>query len=330
MRKRPRWLLFFSLCGSIHVAAQSPAMPAPAARANNQPAQAATHAATSLTRKQAENLALKNNPQIMLGRLRALEAGQFVRAQQSAFLPFANLSVTAADASNNARIAAGGLNNPVIFERAATGAMVSQLITDFGRTSNLVASAKYSAKAEQENSAATTAQIIIAVDQAFYNGLEARALLQVAEQTVDARQLVVDKISALTQAKLKSDLDLSFVNVDLARAKLLQLEARNNYQAALAILSAILGYQDEQDFELLESTNEVEQPESDVTPLILSALRLRPEVLALQNEVDSAEKLDHAEHDLWRPTVSALGAVGVAPVRDDHLPNWYGAAGINV
>jgi outer membrane protein len=204
------------------------------------------------------------------------------------------------------------------------------LITDFGRTPNLVSSAKSAAKAEDENSAANTAQIIMAVDQAYYNALETRALLEVAQQTVDDRQLMVNKVSALTQAKLKSELDLSFANVDLARAKLLQLETRNNADASLAVLSAILGYPDQQNFDLVESSREPEQPEPDVTPLIMAAMRHRPEVLALQDQVDAAEKFGHAEHDLWRPTVSALGMVGVAPVRNENLPNWYGAVGVNV
>jgi outer membrane protein len=50
----------------------------------------------------------------------------------------------------------------------------------------------------------------------------------------------------------------------------------------------------------------------------------------LQFSVESAQKNSNAEHDLWRPTVSALGVVGEAPVRDDHIPNWYGAVGVNI
>jgi outer membrane protein len=283
-------------------------------------AQDAVPAGTSLTRREAEALALKKNPQITTGKLRALVAGQYVREQRAALLPTAYLSLPGATASDGARISAGALNNPIIYPRAATGATVSQLITDFGRTTNLVSSAESSAKAEEENSAATTAQIVLAVDQAFYNGLETQALPQVAQQTIDARQLIVNQINALTQAKLKSDLDLSFANVDFSRAKLLQLEAKNNYTTALAALSAILGYPDQQQFDLVESTSAPEQPDADV----------RPEVLALQDQVTSAEKFGHAEHDLWRPTVSALGTVGVAPVRNDALPNWYGAVGVNI
>jgi outer membrane protein len=302
----------------------------PASAPTNPPAQGAAPAGTPLSRKQAEALALKNNPQITAGRLRALEAAQYVREQRSALLPTGYLSLTGVDASDRARISAGGLNNPIIYPRAATGATVSQLITDFGRTTNLVSSAKSTAKADDENSAATTAQIIMTVDRVFYSALETKALLQVAQQTAEARQLIVDKVNALTQAKLKSDLDLSFANVDLARARLLQLEAKNNYQASLAVLSAILGYPDQQNFDLVESLREPEQPEPDVTPLIMAAMRQRPEILALQDQVNAAEKFGHAEHDLWRPTVSALGTVGVAPVRNENLPNWYGAVGVNV
>src|SRR5262249_35467163 len=49
-----------------------------------------------------------------------------------------------------------------------------------------------------------------------------------------------------------------------------------------------------------------------------------------QNRVLAAEKNARADHDLWRPTVGALGAMGQAPVRDDHIPSWYGGVGVNV
>jgi outer membrane protein len=283
-----------------------------------------------LTLAQAESLALKNNPQITIGKLQALVARQYVREARSALLPTAYLSVTAVDSNPGSRLAAGALNNPILFPRAAAGATVGQLITDFGRSTNLLSSSEAQAKAEDQNAAATTAQIILAVDQSFYNVLETKALVVVAQQTVDSRQLFVDKIKALTDAKLKSDLDLSFASVDLARGKLLLLEARNNYQASLAALSAILGYPDQQDFQLVEEQAAIAAPAPDVSPLVQQALQQRPEVLALQDQVQAAQKFSGAEHDLARPTVTALGVVGEAPVRDNHIPNWYGAVGMNI
>src|SRR5262249_16006437 len=156
--------------------------------------------------------------------------------------------------------------------------------------------------------------------------------VKVAQSTVGARQLLVDKIQALTNAKLRSDLDLSFTQVDLSRAMLLQLEAKNNQQTCLASLSTLVGFQDHQPFALVAPA----QPQPPTAPapdpqsLIMQALQQRPEVTALQYQVVAAQKNSSAEHDLSRPTVGALGVVGIAPVRDPAIPNWYGAVGVNI
>ncbi len=207
---------------------------------------------------------------------------------------------------------------------------MSQLITDFGRTMNLLSSSQYQEKAADQNAVATVQQIVLAVDQAFYSTLETKALLRVAEETVKARQLFADQIQALTESKLKSDVDLAFAKVDLARAKLLLLDAQDNYEASLSTLSAVLGYPDRQYFVPVEPSVPVAPPAQDAAPLIQQALDLRPEVRSLRNEVVAAERFGRAEHDLWRPTVSAMGVVGGAPVRDPNITSWYGAAGVNV
>lgn len=316
-------ILFVLTCGLAHgQAASSPPSPQPSAQT--------AASGMLLTVAQAEAIAIKNNPQITIGKLRALEAQQFVRESRSALLPNAYLSLTGVDANPGSRLAAGFLNNPILFPRAAGGASVTQLVTDFGRTTNLLSSSEYGAKAEDQNAAATRADILLAVDQAFYNSLDTQALVKVAEETVQARQTLVDKVQALTDAKLKSEIDLSFAKVELARSQLLLLEARNNYQAALAGLSAILGYSDEQKFQLAEETTPLTPPAPEVEPLIQQAMQQRPEIKALQFDVESAQKFGKAEHDLWMPSVHALGVVGEAPVRDDHIPNWYGAVGVNI
>jgi outer membrane protein len=322
-----------ALLGTLALSPGANAQQAPTPPPNSPRGAAARLTATSgrpLTLQEAEAIAIKNNPQITVGRLQALEAREFVREARSAMLPQANLSVTAVDSDPGTRISAGYLTNPTVYPRAAAGASVSQLITDFGRTQNLVSGSVFAAKAQDENAIATQQQIVLAVDEAFYNTLETKALLQVAEETVKARQNLVDQIQALTDAKLRSDIDLSFSKVDLARAKLLLLESQNNYEASLSTLSAILAFPDRQDFAAVEPPTQVEPPAADPAPLIQEALNQRPEVRALQNDVTAASKFSKAEHDLWWPTISANGVVGSAPVRDDHVSNWYGAVGVNI
>jgi outer membrane protein len=321
----PLFIFFFGVtCAFAQGQPQAPPQSAPTAPP------AAPGAGTPLTLTQAEAIALRNNPQITIGRLRALEAQQYVRETRAALLPTVYLSLTGVDSESGSRLAAGALNNPILFTRAAGGATVSQLVTDFGRTTSLLSSSQFQAKAEDKNAAATTADITLVVDQAFYNALETRELVKVAEETVKTRQTLVDRVSALTQAKLRSDLDLSFANVDLSRARLLLLQSQNNFQASLATLSALLGYPDEQTFDIVEQEQGITPPSLEVESLITQALQQRPEVAALQFQVESAQKNSSAEHDLWRPTVSAVGVAGIAPVRDPQVQNWYGAVGVNI
>jgi outer membrane protein len=280
--------------------------------------------------KDAEATALKNNPAISVARLNALASQQVVREVRSTFWPQAYANLTAVDARDNSRITAGALNNPIVYTRAAGGATVSQLITDFGHTSNLLASARLQARADEQSAVATKEDVLAAVDQAFYNALQTHAVLRVAEQTVASRQLLSDQVSALTKSKLKSDLDLSFANVNLAQAKLLYLDALNNDKAAIASLSAILGYPTVQSFELLSNTEAVAPPPADVDALITDAFAKRPEILALEFESESAEKLHLADRDQMLPTISALGAFGDSPVRDDRVYGPYSAVGVNL
>jgi outer membrane protein len=285
---------------------------------------------TTLSLKDAQTLALKNNPQISVARLTALASLQVTREVRSSLWPTAAIELTAVDANPGTRLTAGALNNPILYQRAAAGAMVSQLITDFGRTTNLISSANLAAKAENQNALATKEQILLAVDQAFYNSLQAHAVLAVAQQTVKERHTVSSQVDALFQSKLKSQLDLSFANVNLAQAKLLLLDAQNNENAALAALSAVLGFSNLQSFQLVEDSTPSVPPPGNVDDLISTAFAMRPEILALEFQSESAKKFQTAERDLLFPDIRALGAVGDTPVRNPVISSWYGAVGVNV
>jgi outer membrane protein len=311
----------------------APNQTAPSMSLNGQPSsasQADAGPAVSLSLKQAEALALKNNPQISVARLMALASQQVTREVRSSLWPTANANLTGVDSQPNSRITAGGLNNPIIYQRAAAGVVVSQLITDFGRTANLVSSANLAAKAEDQNAAATKEQILLEVDQAFYGALQAHAVLTVAQQTVSARQTVTDQVEALFKSKLRSELDFSFANVNLAQAKLLVLDAENNENGALATLSMILGYSKTQDFKLVEDATAISSPPGNVDDLTSQAFAMRPEILSLEFLEQSAKKFQTAERDLLLPNIRAAGAVGDTPVRNPVLSNWYGAVGVNV
>ncbi len=312
------------------------AMPSASAQMGQVQAQLpATGAQIRLNVQDAEALALKNNPQISVYRLLYLASKQVTREQKAAYYPNVYGSLTAVEPKEGSRIAAGSLNNPIVYERAAGGLTLSQLITDFGRTNNLVASAALRAKAADMNAAATADQIKLAVDEAFYNALQTLALQKVAEQTVNARQLVSDQITALFQNKLRSQLDVSFADANLAQAKLLLLDAQSNYQAALSGLSQVLGYSSQQQFELVDTEMELKPPPAAVSQLQDEAFSNRPEIASQGYEYQAAQHFQKAERDLLLPSIEALGVVGRTPFSSSiagasPFTSWYGAVGVNV
>src|SRR4029077_11012510 len=101
----------------------------------------------TLSLHDAEQAALKNHPEIQAAQFGLQAAREAVRETRSAYFPTAFGSVTGADAENGSRIAACGLNNPIIFDRFATVISIGQLVTDFGRTRALVQSSSLNAQA---------------------------------------------------------------------------------------------------------------------------------------------------------------------------------------
>ena len=286
----------------------------------------------TLTLAQAEKIALQQNPHVQIARLIALAEGQVRREARSANLPALTGDLTAVDSHDGSRITAGGLNNPVVYQRAAGGVTLSQLMTDFGRTNALVSSADLNARAAASNESASREDVQLAVDEAFYHALASQAILLVAQQTVVARQATADQVRALTEAKLRSDLDLSFANVDLQQAKLLLLNVTNDNQESQAALNAILGEELPAVYMLVDETPTAPAPApEDAAPLLQLAFQSRPDLASLNLQASAAERFSQAERDLVRPTISALGVAGDTPVRADQITtSWYGAAGVNV
>jgi outer membrane protein len=297
-----------------------------------------------LTLAEAEALAIRQAPQLSGAYFKEEAAKQVVRQYRAGFFPQANGIATlvgdAADLSsslgqtasptNAARIGAtGGLNNPSVFTRESNGLLLSQLLTDFGRTSHLTSAARFQALSEAQKTLLARMQVVLAVDESYFQTLEAQAVLRVANEVVSARKLLYDQISVLSNNKLKSDLDVSVAKVSLGEGNLLLLQARNNLEKAFANLSQSLGYREPHQFSLKEEPQRPSAGDS-LSPLVQQALQLRPDAASLRSQREAAYKLAAAEGAARYPTVTAIGAVGITPFGDSRVTGNYAAGGINV
>lgn len=289
-------------------------------------------AAIVLSLEDAKNIAIENHPKIHSSDNNVKAARERITISRSAYMPQITGNAVRAYADNNTRLAAtNGLNNPLIIDRGSVGIGISQLITDFGRTSDLIDASKFEFKAEKANANLTRTSILLDVTRAYYNLLYAEALQKVAEDSFKARQKIFEQISLLRDVKMKSDLDVSIAKQVLSEGSLLKLKAQSVLGEAMATLSDTLGYGETKKFKL-SSNIKITPPPSDLNSLVQSALKTNPELAVLINKKAASKKLTDANRKSKYPTISVLGYAGNTPIRNysQNIDPNYAAAGVNI
>lgn len=282
-----------------------------------------------LTLPEAEQRALKNHPRIGSATLRAQAAQEQVTQARSAYEPLVTGSLTGSAADHGSIMAAGTLQTSSLYSRVAAGVSISQLVTDFGRTSKMTESARLNATARAQTAANTRAEILVQVDLAYCQALASEAVLRVSRAVVENRRLILRQVKALAQSSLKSTLDVSFADVAASDAELALVRAENDAAASRARLVSAMGGTGTEEFELTDLPLPADLP-ADANAAVAHAVEQRPDLAALKLDRTAAHRFADAEGALSRPTVSLLGAAGALPAGDPHLPGTYSAAAVNV
>lgn len=307
---------------------QPPQQAPPMYQGQPQQGQQAPPDGATLTLEQARQIAVTYHPQVRAAQYAANEAHQVTTENRAAYYPTLAADLTGVE-SNDGRIAAGALNNPTVYNRFAAGGSLQQLVTDFGRTRNLVGSARLHAESADQNVNFTREEVLLNLDRAYFGVLGAQAVLAAAQEAVKDRQVAADQIHALAQNNLRSQLDVSFVDVNLAQAKLTLLQAQNDEESSYAVLSEALGLTDMRRYTLVDP-GPPQGPPAPLDDTIASALRERPDVMAQRLEEQSEERFAVAERDLWMPDISLAGAAGDVPLGQAQIPSTWAALGFDV
>jgi len=291
-------------------------------------------APTHLTLQEAEALALKNHPQVLAAQDVISAANEGIREARAAYYPVFEGDITASQGNPQGRIGAGALTDSRLFDRFGQGITLNQLVTDSGRTPNLVASSRLKASATQQDLQATRYGVLASVNSAYFNTLRAQALIKVAQKTVETRQLLVNQVTALAQNNLRSQLDVSFATVNLAEAQLLLIRSQDELQASYAALTRALGSDQGTTYDLVELPLPPSPP-ANPEDLVAQSVQNRPELASLRLNLQAADRFEQAEKDLKRPTVSLIGVGGYMPYINQEtlprtIPNEYEGVGVNV
>lgn len=279
---------------------------------------------------EAQQIAVKNHPRLASAALAAQASKSVIGEVRSAYYPALSSNTTAVGTpEHDGTLSAGAVTTSSIFNRVASGLVASQLLTDFGRTKNLERSAELRSDSKDQEVIETRAQVLVDVTEAYYNALASEAVLKVAQATLDLRRVTLRQVTALAQSSFRSTLDVSFAQVNVSQAELDLVRAQDDAKANHARLSAAMGNDRDQPFTLTDAPLPAGLS-PDVDALIARATQERPDLAALRLEQQASERTAEAEKELANPTITAAAVAGVAPIKDDRLPETYSAAGVNV
>jgi outer membrane protein len=305
-------------------ASSSPAIALPP-KADEQPA---VHGPT-LSLSDAEAHALHNQPRLGAETLRAEAMGKRVQQSRSAYFPQLTGNLTAVKANGDTAVSAGAVTTSSTSTRVAGGFTLTQLVTDFGRTSELVRSSRLTAQASSQHAEDIRQQILRDVDEAYFATEAAESVRGTAEAVLVFRKTSLRQLTALAQSQLRSTLDVQFAQVLVSEAQMAVVHADSSVQEARAQLAAAMGEDTVPEYGLAEQP----QPpllDDEVAVYIREALNTRPDLKALQLQAQAAQQFAKAENKLKYPEVNLLGSAGEVPERDHTLEQNYGAAGINI
>lgn len=284
---------------------------------------------TPLTLADAEAHALKNQPRLLAEQFRAQAADKRIAEFRSAYFPQLFGNLTAVDADGDTAVAAGALTTSSVSERAAGGASLVQMITDFGHTSNLVQAARLAAQVSGQSEESTRQSVLMQVREAYFAAQAAESVRKTAQAVLDFRRVTLRQLTALAQSQLRSTLDVQFAQVMASEAELAVVRAESNVQKAQAQLAESMGEQADVTYTLVDEPLPA-SPDADPAGYIDEAIANRPDLKALHLQGQSATHQARAERDLNYPTVNALASGGEVPVHDPSIHRDYGAVGINI
>ncbi len=285
---------------------------------------------STLSLAKAESIAVANQPRLLAAQLRARAASQRIREAHSGLLPTVAFSATGAlVADTGSSIAVGNITTSAVSDRFAYGGSLSQLVTDFGRTSALVRSTRYQSAAQGDLATLTRAQVRLNVREAYYGVLGAEAVLRAAQAAQQNRHLISRQLEALAQSELRSTLDVNFAKVLESEAELAVVRAQSTVSQERSRLATAMGEPQTVSASLSEPTAPDALPGAP-EDLLQQATAQRADLSAAHAEQLAAEQFAQSEKRLSYPTLNVLGAAGQVPYHDHTLHDSYAAAGFNL
>jgi outer membrane protein len=302
----------------------SPQRDMPAARESAEPQRI-------LTLPAAERAALQEQPQLRVARAQTAVAQATAEQFRSPLLPqltgvaqyghewgaFRSIGSAGPTVGGGSGIPqSASLSNS--FDFYSFGVSASQLIWDFGQTSEKYVAARSTVDAQRYAEQVTRLNILSTVRQAYFTARANKELALVAKETLDNQNKHLVQVQAFVTVGTQPEIALAQQKAAVANAKVALIASQNNYDTAKAQLNQAAGLVGGTAYDV---TDEQEPPipdeEEPLETLVEKAFAARPELANLWKQEDAQHATIRSAKGGYGPALTATGGASESAV----LPN---------
>jgi outer membrane protein len=283
----------------------------------------------------AEKAALEAQPQLRAARAQTAAAEAVADQARAPLLPqvvgsaayahewgaFRSSAVGAGGSPTTAGAGSSSLANQ--FDIWSFGVSATQLIYDFGQTTERYGAARDTAEAQQYEERVTRLQIVANVRQAYFTARANKDLVDVAQETVDNQQRHLKQVEAFVQVGTQPEIALAQQRAAVATARVQLIGAQNNYDTAKAQLNQAAGLIGGTAYDVVdEEEPRIDDEDEPLETLVQKALTARPELANLFKQQDAQHATIRSAKGGYGPTLAASGGASEAGLTLDSLsPN---------
>lgn len=295
-------------------------------------------AGRTITLREAIDLALRRHPSEEQARANVDVAAARVEEARAGYLPQLSASALYQRTTSNlvtrpgypslaAQAAVGNQNatwNPT-FNAYTFSASASQLIYDFGQTSERWRASESNVASAKSSERGVQVQVVTNVRRAYFLARAQKDLITVAADGLANQEKHLEQIDGLVESGMRPEIDRVTAQTNVANARVQLIAAQNAFALACATLdqaiglSAAAGYQPADD-----DMGPVPEENAALDRLLAIALADRPEVAAFEAQRRAQEHTISAAKGGYGPSLSAQAGLSEQGIALDNLaPNWW-------
>jgi outer membrane protein len=201
----------------------------------------------------------------------------------------------------------------------------TQLLYDFNQTPDKFRAAKRNVESFRASEKTTELSVLLSVRQAFFTAREDKALVYVAQETLQNETKHVTQVRGFVAAGTQPEIALATELTNFGNDRVALITAQNNYEIAKAQLNQSMGVVGDTNYDVAEEGLAVVAGEDGPDDrLIDDALKARPEIVAYEKMREANALTVSSLKGGYGPTISAIGQVGVIDPSLQVANNYLG------